>query len=150
MEWSDWLVLLTNGGVIYLIADRFFRTKEQKGIDAASMMQKMNEACSRTLETVTEYLQKTIANMRSDRDKDHEQYLALERRYDQQEARYDRLEKRFEDSEADRELLKTIVNGAVNCSFLKSGNNKDCPVIKANQKRLAVRCKTCKSEEKKS
>lgn len=150
MNWSDWLALLSQGGVLYLLADRFFRTKEQKGGAAAQMMSQMSDACSKTLETVTKYTQEVIVSMRSDREHDNQRYQALERRYDQQEARYERLEAKFEEAEEDRELMKTIINGAVTCTYLKTGDNKDCPVIKANQKRLTTRCKTCKTQDKKN
>ena len=150
MEWSDWLVVITNGGLLYLLVDRFFRTKEQKGSDGAKMLQQMTDACSKTLDTVTKYTQEVVSSMRSDREHDNLRYQNLEKRYDQLEGRYDQLERRFEESEKDRDLMKTIINGAVNCVYLKTGSNKDCPVIKANQKRLAARCKACKTEEKQS
>lgn len=148
MDWSDWLALLSQGGVLYLLADRFLRTKEQKGGAVAQMMSQMSDACSKTLETVTTYTQKVIDSMRLDRERDDHRYAVLEKRYDQQEARYERLEAKFEEAEEDRELMKTIINGAVNCTYLKTGDNKDCPVIKANQKRLSQRCKTCKTDKK--
>lgn len=133
----QWLgVLLGGGGVIYLIVDRFFRTKEQKGQDAAQMISQVSDAFSKTLDTVMQYSTEVIEKMK--KDEEHS-----EARYRELETRYDKLEKRFDMEEVDHELLKNIVGKAVNCPLLKDKKNEDCPVIRENQKRMNHKCKNC-------
>ena len=135
MVWLDIIQkALVGGGVLYLLIDRFARTKEQKGSDAAQMIKQVAEAFEKTLNTVTTYTQSVIDKMREDNDRDDRRHQLTERRCEE-------LERRLTDLSEDNELLKTIVNKAVSCNYLKTGNNKDCPVIAENQKRLKARCK---------
>ena len=143
MEWLETIKeVILGGGIVYLLIDRFARTKEQRGTDAAQMIKQVAEAFEKTLETVTKYTQEVIEKMRDDR-------RSEDKRHEQTERRCAQLEVRFEEIAADNELLKTIVNQAFGCKFLKTGNNKDCPVLTENQKRLKARCKAvCKPDEK--
>lgn len=143
MEWLDILQkTIISGGVLYLLIDRFARTKEQKGSDAAQMIKQVAEAFEKTLGTITTYSQEVIEKMREDR-------RSEDGRHEQTERRCTQLEKRLEELAAENELLKAIFNQAFGCKFIKTGNNKDCPVLTENQKRLKVRCKAaCKPEEK--
>lgn len=134
----QWLGLLLGGGSIgYLIVDRFFLTKEQKGQETAKMISQVSDAFSKTLDTVMQYSTEVIEKMKKD-----EEHSEL--RYRDLESRYEKLEKRFDYEEADHELLKNIVGKAVNCPLLKDKKNDDCPVIKENQKRMSQKCKVCK------
>lgn len=128
--------LLSSGGILYLLIDRFARTPQQKGADSADMVSKISDAFDKTLQTTMRYSQEVIEKMKQDDERSEARYKDLE-------ARYDRLERRFDQKEADRELLKTIVNRAVDCKFLRDGHNNDCPVLRENQKRLAAKCKAC-------
>lgn len=143
MEWLDILQkALVSGSILYLLVDRFARTKEQKGSDAAQMIKQVAEAFEKTLGTITTYSQDVIEKMREDR-------RGEDKRHEQTERRCAQLESRIEDIAAENELLKAIFNQAFGCKFIKTGNNKDCPVLTENQKRLKVRCKAaCKPEEK--
>lgn len=136
--------LFGTGGVLYLLVDRFARTPQQRGADSADMVSKISDAFDKTLQTTMRYSQEVIEKMKQDDERS-------ERRYGELESRYERLERRFDEKEADRELLKNIVNRAVDCKYLKSGQNNECPVLRENQKRLAAKCKACadtKSAEK--
>lgn len=144
MEWFDIIQTISvSGGVLYLLVDRFVRTKEQRGSDAAQMVQQVSDAFSKTLNTVMTYSQDVIEKMR-------ENDVREEKRHQQTERRCEQLEQRFAEVAEDNELLKTVVNEAVNCKYLRAGNNKDCPVLTKNQKRLSARCKvvSCKSAER--
>lgn len=134
----QWLGILLGGGSIgYLLVDRFLRTPEQKGEDAAQMISQVSDAFSKTLDTVMQYSTGVIEKMKKD-----EEHSEL--RYRDLESRYEKLEKRFDYEEADHELLKNIVGKAVNCPLLKDKKNDDCPVIKENHKRMSQKCKVCK------
>lgn len=134
----QWLGILLGGGSIgYLLADRFLRTPEQKGEDAAQMISQVSDAFSKTLDTVMQYSTGVVEKMKKD-----EEYA--EARHRELEVRYERLEARFDYEEADHELLKNIVAKAVNCPLIKDKTNDDCPVIKENTKRLSNKCKQCK------
>lgn len=143
MEWLDVLQkTIVSGGILYLLIDRFARTKEQRGSDAAQMIKQVAEAFEKTLATTMTYSQDVIEKMREDRQGD-------DKRHEQTERRCTQLEKRLEEVAAENELLKAIFNQAFGCKFIKTGNNKDCPVLTENQKRLKARCKVaCKPEEK--
>jgi cell shape-determining protein MreC len=143
MTWSDIIqTTLVSGGVLYLLVDRFVRTREQRGSDAAQMIKQVAEAFEKTLGTVTTYSQDVIEKMREDR-------RSEDKRHEQTERRCSQLEKRLEELAAENELLKAIFNQAFGCKFIKTGNNKDCPVLTENQKRMKARCKAaCKPEEK--
>ena len=139
--------LLSSGGILYLLIDRFARTPQQKGADSADMVVKISDAFDKTLQTVMHYSQEVIEKMKQDDERaeqrDRENDERAEHRYRELETRYDRLEQRFNEKEADRELLTTIVGKAVDCKYLKAGHNNDCPVLRENQKRLAAKCKAC-------
>lgn len=139
--------LLSSGGIIYLLIDRFARTPQQKGADSADMVAKISDAFDKTLQTVMHYSQDVIDKMKQNDEREEQRYREnderAEHRYRELEARYDRLEQRFNEKEADRESLKTIVGKAVDCKHLKSVHNNECPVIRENQKRLAAKCKAC-------
>lgn len=143
MEWLDVLQkTIVSGGILYLLIDRFARTKEQRGSDAAQMIKQVAEAFEKTLGTITTYSQEVIEKMRDDRQSE-------DKRHEQTERRCTQLESRIEEVAAENELLKAIFNQAFGCKFIKTGNNKDCPVLTENQKRLKARCKAaCKPEEK--
>lgn len=145
MEWLDILQkTIISGGVVYLLVDRFVRTKEQRGSDAAQMIKQVAEAFEKTLATVTTYTQSVIEKMREDNDRDDRRHLQTEKRCEQ-------LETQMAELSEDNESLKTIVDKAPSCKFLKTGNNKDCPVITENQKRLKARCKAiCRPNNNKS
>lgn len=137
LQWGTMIVgLLSSGGILYLLIDRFARTPQQKGADSADMVSKISDAFDKTLQTTMRYSQEVIEKMKQDDERS-------ERRYTELESRYDKLEKRFDEKESDRELLKTIVGRAVDCKFLKDGHNNDCPVLRENQKRLAAKCRAC-------
>lgn len=138
-EWGG--LILGGGGVVYLLIDRFVRTKEQKGVDSATMISQVSDAFSKTLETVMQYSTEVIEKMKKDEEHSEARYRDLENRYD-------KLEKRFDYEEQDHELLKNIVGKAVNCPLLKDNKNDDCPVIKENQKRMTTKCKMCKPDKK--
>lgn len=140
LQWGG--LVLGGGGVIYLLIDRFARTKEQKGADAATMISQVSDAFSKTLETVMQYSTEVIEKMKKDEEHSEARYRDLE-------IRYDKLEKRFDYEEQDHELLKNIVGKAVNCPLLKDRGNDDCPVINANQKRMSSKCKVCKTDKTK-
>ena len=139
--------LLSSGGIIYLLIDRFARTPQQKGADSADMVAKISDAFDKTLQTVMHYSQDVIDKMKQNDEREEQRYREnderAEHRYRELEARYDRLEQRFNEKEADRESPKTIVGKAVDCKHLKSVHNNECPVIRENQKRLAAKCKAC-------
>lgn len=135
--------LLSSGGILYLLIDRFARTTQQKGADSADMVSKISDAFDKTLQTTMRYSQEVIEKMKQDDERS-------ERRYRDLESRYDKLERRFDEKEADRELLKKIVGRAVDCKYLKAGRNTECPVLRENQKRLASKCKTCADEQQKN
>lgn len=143
MEWLDIIQkALVSGGVLYLLVDRFARTREQRGSDAAQMVKQVAEAFEKTLDTVMTYTQGVIDKMREDSKRDEARHLATERRCEQ-------VENRLAEVIEDNELLSTIANKAVDCRYLKTGNNKDCPVLAENQKRLKARCRAaCKTIEK--
>lgn len=142
MEWLDILQkTLISGGVLYLLVDRFARTREQRGADSAGMVQQIASAFEKTLETVMTYSQGVIDKMRENDERD-------EKRHAQTEKRCEDLERKVAEIAEDNELLNSIVGEAVTCKHLKNGNNRDCPVIARNQKRLAARCKACKPTEK--
>lgn len=144
MEWLDILsTALMSGGILYLLIDRFARTKEQRGSDEAKMVQQVSEAYSKTLDTVMKYSQDVIEKMRENDERE-------DLRHQQTERRCEALERQVREVAEDNETLKTIVNEAVNCKYLKTGNNKECPVITKNQKRLSARCRTagCRPQEK--
>ena len=143
MEWLDILQkALVSGGILYLLVDRFARTNEQRGSDAAQMIKQVAEAFEKTLGTVTTYTQEVIEKMRDDR-------RDAEKRHEQTEKRCEKLEGRLDEIEEENKLLKTILNQAFGCKFLKTGNNKDCPVLTENQKRLKAQCKVvCRTTEK--
>lgn len=143
MEWLDILQkALVSGGVIYLLVDRFARTREQRGSDSANMVQQVAAAFEKTLNTVMTYSQGVIEKMRENDERD-------EKRHAQTERRCEELERKVKEIAEDNELLNSIVGEAVTCKHLKNGNNRDCPVIARNQKRLAARCRAnCKSTEK--
>lgn len=134
--WGWFVAASGTTGVLGMLAGRFLRTREQKGSDMADMLTKISEAFEKTLATTMKYSTDVIEKMRTDDERSEARYRELE-------ARCMKLEQRLEDREADRELLKSIVNEAVNCKFLKSGRNDECPVIRENQKRLKARCKKC-------
>lgn len=134
-------LLLSSGGIVYLLVDRFARTREQRGADSADMISKVSEAFDKTLQTSMRYSQEVIEKMRSDDERSEARYRELE-------ARYAKLEHRFEEQEADMERLKGAVGKAVTCKYLKEARNEDCPVIRENQKRIAAKCRACKNEEK--
>lgn len=140
MEWLDIAQkILVGGGVVYLLVDRFARTREQRGSDAAQMVKQVAEAFEKTLNTVMTYTQDVIEKMREDRARDETRHQATEKRCEQ-------VEKRLAEVIEDNEQLSAINNKAVECRYLKSGNNKDCPVLVENQKRLKARCKAvCKN-----
>lgn len=142
MEWLDVIYrLAVSGGVIYLLVDRFARTKEQRGTDAANMVQQVAIAFEKTLNTVMTYTQGVIENMK--KDSEHN-----EARHQQTEKRCSELEQKISDVAADNDQLNSIINEAVGCKHLKSGNNKDCPVLSRNAKRLNARCRAmCKTEK---
>lgn len=140
LQWGG--LILGGGGVVYLLIDRFARTKEQKGTDAATMISQVSDAFSKTLETVMQYSTEVIEKMKKDEEHSEARYRDLE-------SRYDKLEKRFDYEEQDHELLKNIVGKAVNCPLLKDRKNDDCPVINANQKRMSSKCKVCKTDKTK-
>lgn len=148
LQWGTMIVgLLSSGGILYLLIDRFARTPQQKGADSADMVAKISDAFDKTLQTVMHYSQEVIEKMKQDDERAEQRYREnderAEHRYRELETRYDRLEQRFNEKEADRELLKTIVGKAVDCKYLKAGHNNDCPVLRENQKRLAAKCKAC-------
>jgi hypothetical protein len=138
IQWGGYL--LGGGGILYLLVSRFVRTREQKGQEAATMIQQVSEAFEKTLSTVMEYSTSVIEKMK--KDEEHS-----EARYRELETRYDKLERRFDYEEADHELLKNIVGKAVNCPLLKDRKNDECPVVKENQKRLTAKCKVCKTDK---
>lgn len=141
-KWMQILTLLLVGGSIaYLLVDRFARTREQRGADSADMISRVSEAFDKTLQTSMRYSQEVIEKMRSDDERSEARYRELE-------ARYAKLEQRFEEQEADMERLKGAVGKAVTCKYLKEARNEDCPVIRENQKRIAAKCRACKTEEK--
>lgn len=143
-HWMDFVApALSVGGVLYLLIDRFARTREQRGGDAADMISKVCEAFDKTLQTAMRYSQDVIAKMREDDERSEARYRNLKEQYT-------RLEQRFEESEADREQLKGIAGKAVGCKYLKDGRNEDCPVIRENQKRLAAKCRACKPDTSKT
>ena len=133
-------LVLGGGGVIYLLIDRFARTKEQKGVDSATMISQVSDAFSKTLETVMQYSTEVIEKMKKDEEHSEARYRDLE-------SRYGKLEARFDYEEQDHELLKNIVGKAVNCPLLKDKKNDDCPVIRENQKRMSNKCKVCKTDK---
>lgn len=140
---ENWMQIATmvvgmfgTGGVLYLLVDRFARTPQQRGADSADMVSKISDAFDKTLQTTMRYSQEVIEKMKQDDERS-------ERRYGELESRYERLERRFDEKEADRELLKNIVNRAVDCKYLKAGQNNECPVLRENQKRLAAKCRAC-------
>lgn len=139
--WTDYVQLavavLSGGGIVYLLVERFARTKEQRGVDLAHMIGEVGKAFEQALNLYAEHSRKVIEELRRDATSDAERYEVLERRYE-------RLERRFDDREADHELLKEAVGSAVDCKFLKDRSNNDCPVIRKNQKRVAAKCKACK------
>lgn len=144
MEWLDVISkALMSGGILYLLIDRFARTKEQRGEDAAKMVQQVSEAYSKTLDTVMTYSQDVIEKMRENVERE-------DLRHQQTERRCEALERQVREVADDNDTLKAIVNEAVNCKYLKTGNNKECPVITKNQKRLSARCRTagCRPPEK--
>lgn len=144
MEWLDiFQKTLISGGVLYLLVDRFARTREQRGADSAGMVQQIASAFEKTLETVMTYSQGVIDKMRENDERD-------EKRHAQTEKRCEDLERKVAEIAEDNELLNSIVGEAVTCKHLKAGNNRDCPVIARNQKRLAARCRAnCKSSTEK-
>lgn len=149
LQWGTMIVgLLSSGGILYLLIDRFARTPQQKGADSADMVSKISDAFDKTLQTTMRYSQEVIEKMKQDDERSERRYAELERRYAELESRYDKLEKRFDEKEAEIELLKTIVERAVNCKFLKDGHNNDCPVLRENQKRLAAKCRACTDNKK--
>lgn len=133
-------LILGGGGVVYLLIDRFVRTKEQRGVDSATMISQVSDAFSKTLETVMQYSTEVIEKMKKDEEHSEARYRDLE-------SRYEKLEARFDYEEQDHELLKNIVGKAVNCPLLKDKKNDDCPVIRENQKRMSNKCKVCKTEK---
>ena len=123
MEWLDILQkAIVSGGVIYLLVDRFARTNEQRGSDAAQMIKQVAEAFEKTLNTVTTYTQGVIEKMREDR-------LADDKRHELTEKRCEHLEIQIKEVTDDNEKLKSILSQAFGCKFLKTGDNKDCPVL---------------------
>ena len=71
MEWLDILQkTLISGGVLYLLVDRFARTREQRGTDSAGMVQQIDSAFEKTLETVMTYSQGVIDKMRENDERD--------------------------------------------------------------------------------
>lgn len=140
LQWGG--LILGGGGVVYLLIDRFARTKEQKGSDSAAMISQVSDAFRKTLETVMQYSTEVIEKMKKDEEHSEARYRDLE-------SRYDKLERRFDYEEQDHELLKNIVGKAVNCPLLKDKKNDDCPVINANQKRMSSKCKVCKTDKTK-
>lgn len=138
LQWGG--LVLGGGGVIYLLIDRFARTKEQKGVDSAIMISQVSDAFSKTLETVMQYSTEVIEKMKKDEEHSEARYRDLE-------SRYDKLEARFDYEEQDHELLKNIVGKAVSCPLLKDKKNDDCPVIRENQKRMSNKCKVCKTDK---
>lgn len=142
LQWGTMIVgLLSSGGILYLLIDRFARTPQQKGADSADMVSKISDAFDKTLQTTMRYSQEVIEKMKQDDERS-------ERRYAELESRYDKLERRFDEKESDRELLKTIVGRAVDCKYLKAGHNNECPVLRENQKRLAAKCRACTDNQK--
>ena len=143
MEWLDILQkTVVSGGIIYLLIDRCARTNEQRGSDAAQMIKQVAEAFEKTLNTVTTYTQGVIEKMREDR-------LADDKRHELTEKRCEQLEIQIKEVTDDNEKLKSILSQAFGCKFLKTGDNKDCPVLSENQKRLKARCKAvCRPNEK--
>lgn len=127
-------------GLLGMLAGRFLRTREQKGSDSAEMIAKVADAFEKTLATTMTYSTQVIEKMRADNDVSEARYHALE-------LRFAKLEVRVEESEADRDLLKSIVNEAVTCKHLKDGRNEDCPVIRGNNKRLKARCRKCATQK---
>ena len=76
MEWLDIIQkAIVSGGVLYLIADRFFRNPEQKGSDAAQMVKQVSEAFSKTLDTVMTYSQDVIDRMRENDAREEKRHL---------------------------------------------------------------------------
>lgn len=143
MDWLDIIQkTIVSGGVLYLLVDRFARTKEQRGTDIAGMIQQVGAAFEKTLDTVMTYTQGVIEKMREDDVRD-------EKRHQLTEKRCDDLEHKVKELAEENALLNSIVNEAVNCKHLKGANNKDCPVLSRNQKRLTARCRAfCKPDEK--
>lgn len=141
-ELWGWLVAASGtSGILGVLTGRFFRTREQKGSDAAEMIAKVSDAFEKTLATTMTYSNKVIEKMRTDNESSEARYSALE-------MRFAKLEERFFESENDRELLKGIVGDAAACKFLKSGRNEECPVIRGNIKRLKARCRKCDPKTK--
>lgn len=142
MEWLEILQkALVSGGVIYLLIDRFARTREQRGSDAANMVQQVASAFEKTLDTVMTYFQSVVDKMREDNERDDKRHAQVEKRCED-------LERQVKVVADDNEQLNAIMGEAVTCKHLKNGNNRDCPVLVRNQKRLAARCKACKPTEK--
>lgn len=139
--WGWFVAASGTSGILGVLAGRFFRTREQKGSDAAEMIAKVSDAFEKTLATTMKYSSDVIEKMRTDEEKSDVRYHALEERFS-------KLEERFFESENDRELLKGIVGDAAACKFLKSGRNEECPVIRGNIKRLKARCKKCETTPK--
>lgn len=142
MEWLDIIQsAIVSGGVLYLIVDRFFRNPEQKGSDAAQMVKQVSEAFSKTLDTVMTYSQDVINKMRENDAREEKRHLQTVQRCED-------LERKVATIAEDNEQLHNIVGKAVTCKHLKTGNNKDCPVIVENQKRLTTRCRAACRPEK--
>ena len=139
--WGWFVAASGTSGIIGVLAGRFFRTREQKGTDSAEMIAKVADAFEKTLATTMTYSTTVIEKMRADNDISEARYHTLEQRFA-------KLEVRVEESEADRDLLKRIVNDAVSCKYIKEGRNEDCPVIRGNIKRLKARCKKCETTTK--
>jgi hypothetical protein len=78
-----------------------------------------------------------------------EDRLADDKRHELTEKRCEQLEIQIKEVTDDNEKLKSILSQAFGCKFLKTGDNKDCPVLSENQKRLKARCKAvCRPNEK--
>lgn len=136
MDAGIWLQIIgagTGGMILKSLFDRIFRTREQKGVDLASMVRAVAEsqkgAFEGTLSTVRDYCFSVIDAMK--RDKEHD------------DARYQRLECKFDQQAADLEEYRKVVAQATNCRYLQSGDNKHCPVIQSNKQRLERKCREC-------
>lgn len=133
----EWAGLLFGGGSFgYLLINRFFRTPEQKGSDAADMVRKTAEAFKETLETVSEYNKGVIESMRTNSE-------SLTKDYNDLRERFSKMEKKLERNENERELMEHIISGANGCPFLVNRDNNRCPVIKENRERVVAKCKEC-------
>lgn len=123
---SSWILYLLGGGTfgslitaaVNVIASKI-RNKEQKGIDVTALTSQIADAYQKTLETTSEFHQKTIAELKQ-RDAEHE-------------ARYNNAMTALEET-------RLTISAAYECEYLKSGTNKTCPVLNSNRNICSKRC----------